>query len=82
MPNLHKVLPARLVAGGVDDVEVLGGRVMMAYSGFGPSDWPIWTDLVGGNFRQRALFLVRATEKTKTVLDQKIPLQNYRSGKC
>ena len=27
-------------------------------------------------------FLVRATEKTKTVLDQKIPQKNYRSGKC
>ena len=27
-------------------------------------------------------FLVRATEKTKTVLDQKIPPKNYRSAKC
>ena len=25
-------------------------------SGFGSSDWPIWTDFVRGNFRQRALF--------------------------
>ena len=46
--------------------------VLILHSGFGPSDWPIMTDFVGGNFRQRALFLVRATEKTKTALDQKI----------
>ena len=27
-------------------------------------------------------FLVRATEKTKTILDQKKPQKNYRSSKC
>ena len=46
--------------------------VLILHSGFGLSDWPIMTDFVGGNFRQHALFLVRATEKTKTALDQKI----------
>ena len=36
-------------------------------SGFCPFDF------VGGNFRRLVFFLVRATEKTKTVLNQKIP---------
>ena len=27
-----------------------------AHSGFGLSDWPIWTDFVAENFRRRALF--------------------------
>ena len=46
---------------------------MLGHSGFGPSDWPIWTDFVGGNLRLRTLFLVKATNKIKIVLDQKIP---------
>ena len=45
----------------------------MKHSGFGPSDWPIWTDLWGETSDTAHFFLVRATEKTKTVLDQKIP---------
>ena len=36
-------------------------------SGFGPFDF------VGGNFRRLVLILVRATEKNKTFLNQKIP---------
>ena len=43
------------------------------HSGFVQSDWPIWTDFVGGNSDDVHFFLVRATEKIKTVLDQKIP---------
>ena len=30
--------------------------MMMVHSGFGLSDWPIWTDFVGENFLRRALF--------------------------
>ena len=44
------------------------------HSGFAPSDRPFWTNFVGEKFRQRAFFLVRATEKIKTVLEpQKTP---------
>ena len=27
----------------------------LVHIGFGPSDWPIWTNFVGRNFRRRAL---------------------------
>jgi hypothetical protein len=45
--------------------------VVTVLSGFGLSDWPIWTDFVGENFRRRILFF-----------GKKIPPKNYRSGKC
>ena len=51
------------------------------HSGFGLSDWPIWTDFVAENVQQCALFLVRATKDIKTVLDQKIPQKSYRRCK-
>ena len=44
-----------------------------AHSGFDLSDRPILTYFVQENFQRRILFfLVRATTKIKTVLDQKI----------
>ena len=43
------------------------------HSGFAPSDWPIWTDLWGETSDGAYFFLVRATEKRKTVLEPKIP---------
>ena len=34
-------------------------------SGFDPSDWLIWTDFVGGNFRQRVLFFGKSYRENK-----------------
>ena len=45
------------------DIEVLFGHP--EHSGFGPSDWPIWTDFVGGNFRQRVFFFVKSYKEYK-----------------
>ena len=36
-----------------------------AHSGFGPSDWPIWTDFVGENFWRRALFFGKSYRENK-----------------
>ena len=56
---------------------------VLTHSGFGPSDWPIWTDFVGGNFRQCVHLFVRATEKTKNGSgSENTTKKNYRSGKC
>ena len=55
---------------------------LSSHSGFVPFDCPIWTDFVVGTSDSAYFFLVRATEKTKTVPGQKIPQKNYRSAKC
>ena len=39
--------------------------VITLHSGFGPSDWPIWTDFAGGKFRQRALFFGKSYRENK-----------------
>ena len=47
-------------------------QMFTGHSGFALTDRLIWTDFVGGKFRQSALFLVRATEKIKTVLEPRL----------
>ena len=45
--------------------------MLPSHSGFGLSDWPIWTDFVGETSNSAHFFLVRATKKI-FVLYQKI----------
>ena len=63
-------------------VVIVVSVVVVVQSGFGLSNWPIWTNFVRENFQWRILFLVKATKKIKTVLDPKIPHKNYRGGTC
>ena len=38
---------------------------IIIHSGFDPSDWPIWTDFAGGNFRLHALFFGKSYRENK-----------------
>ena len=62
-------------------VLVVSVLVLLLHSGFDPSDLPIWSDFVGGNFRLRAFFLVRAIDKKKCSGSENTQT-NYRSNKC
>ena len=50
---------------GAGLVKTTGRSGLISHSGFGPSDWPIWTDFVGGNFRQRVLFFGKSYRENK-----------------
>ena len=44
----------QIVSGNTHDDKCL--NVLITHSVFAPSDWPIWTNFVGENFRRRLLF--------------------------
>ena len=53
---------------------------MPYHSGFGPSDLPIWTNLMGENFRRHVFFFVYSYREEEKCSGSENTLKNYRMG--
>ena len=51
-------------------------------NGFGHSDWPIWTDFVGGNFRLQHFFFGDSYKENLNCSGSENNPKDYRSAKC